>query len=176
MDNIEIIKNKAVTMSYKEACNEVSKNVIRPILNHILNLQPRSAWNKGVREYATEILRDLDLDILTEGVFDDDFDGWNFYDTLSRDSDIAWRLCTPSELAHFRNHEGEFSSGRHEALIKMQIRALYQAAKLIESVRNELGLTWDSLLVRNEIVYQENNEEFEREHKNDPYRYIYCIE
>jgi len=102
----------------------------------------RSAWDRGVRQYAVELLEDLELTA-------DDWDGswryqeklllngaadWHEYShggcALIYDQDIAERLCTPSELRRINNVQHGRPNHR-ETWLDCQARALYQAAELI---------------------------------------------
>lgn len=116
--------------------------------------KPRSAWNKGVRLYAMELLDDLAaaynmpepgreteylsrLELITRmlnGARD-----WHEYSeggcALIYNGDIAARLCSPSELRSC--HGGAWNPNRRETWIDVQARALHQAANLcIKSIKN----------------------------------------
>lgn len=112
----------------------------------------RSAWERGVREYAAELLTDLDESI-TGGWFDAEdlcaplmvkkallngADDWSMYSwggsSLIYDGDIAERLCNPSELKKTRN--GERRPNSREEWLDTQARALGQAAyKVREAIK-----------------------------------------
>lgn len=112
---------------------------VETIKNAIENSKARSAWDKGVTLYALELLdniRDLpevetrkDLETaLLSGARD-----WKEYSwggcSLCYNSDIAERLCTPSELQ--RRKGGEWRPSRYEEWLDVQARALSQACRLI---------------------------------------------
>lgn len=119
------------------------------IKNYILTQKERSAWKKGVKEYAFELLENLDEQIengyLTNEIFEspklldkamlNGAENWNQYSwggcSLIYDGDIAERLCTPSELKRTRN--GERKPNRNEEWLDVQTRALYQAAIQIKN-------------------------------------------
>lgn len=105
----------------------------------------RSAWEKGVFEYAFELVESAEelfdyynkdpetIAELKEALLNGAKD-WNQYSwggsSLIYDSDIAERLCTPSELKKTRN--GERRPNSSEEWLDTQARALYQAsAKII---------------------------------------------
>ena len=111
------------------------------------NAKPRSAWNRGVQMYAFELLHDLSQAI-TDGYFSaEDLEdskkleaqllngarNWNDYSwggcSFIYDSDIADRLCTPSELKKTRG--GERRPNSREEWLDVQARALRQAARHI---------------------------------------------
>ena len=80
---------------------------------------PRSAWNKGVKLYALDLLEDLDdIDTTSRATIDaallNGAESWQAYSyggcALIYDSDIAERLCTHSELKRTRG--GELSRPR----------------------------------------------------------------
>lgn len=103
----------------------------------------RSAWDKGVRVYADELLDEL-LEAIRGGWVDLDDMGsdklirkallngasdWKEYSwggcSLIYDQDIAERLCTPSELKKTRH--GERRPNGREEWLDVQARALRQA-------------------------------------------------
>jgi hypothetical protein len=106
-----------------------------------------SAWSRGVKAYALDLLDRLEEGIegswfsdenilspnllkkeLLNGAMD-----WLEYSeggcSLVYDGDIAKRLCTPSELK--RKKGGRLQPNSRETWIELQARALYQAAGLI---------------------------------------------
>lgn len=110
----------------------------------------RSAWSKGVKEYAEEL-----LDTLEEAIYDGDFDfddlaapklvsrtllngadDWSQYSwgglSLIYDGDIARRLCCPSELKKTR--DGERRPNAREEWLDTQARALRQASALLKRI------------------------------------------
>lgn len=99
----------------------------------------RSAWRRGVKEYALELIEDmgedqmlagdkLDRDTLLNGA-----SNWSQYSwggcALIYDTDIAERLCSPSELK--RCNGGDWRPNRREEWLDVQARALGQAASMI---------------------------------------------
>lgn len=107
----------------------------------------RSAWQRGVKAYALEMLEEmafnakhgyLDADAfsnrktLREALLNGASD-WSQYSwggcALIYDGDIAERLCTPSELK--KTHGGERKPNASEEWLDTQARALGQAAGLI---------------------------------------------
>lgn len=105
------------------------------------NVKARSAWDKGVKSYASDLLdkyeeycefegRDLPLtaDVLLNGAYDWDSYSWEGRAMIS-DGDIARALCTPSELA--RTDYGEKTPNSRESWLDVQARALGQAFSLL---------------------------------------------
>lgn len=100
---------------------------------------PRSAWSKGVKVYALELLEELPHNVeygTIESLEADMLNGardWKQYSwggcSLIYDEDIAKRLCTPSELKKTRN--GERRPNGQEEWLDVQARALWQAARQI---------------------------------------------
>lgn len=105
------------------------------------NVKPRSAWDKGVKLYAFDLLdkyeeycefegRSLPLtkETLLNGASD-----WYSYSwggcSFIADCDIANRLCTPSELS--RTNFGKKAPNSRESWIDVQARALTQACALL---------------------------------------------
>ena len=104
----------------------------------------RGAWNKGVTLYAFELIEELKERAEYEGRNPEPgkecrewmlngAQDWNQYSwggcSLIYDSDIAERLCCPSELKKTRN--GERRPNSREEWLDTQARALYQAANRV---------------------------------------------
>ena len=109
------------------------------LLNVLQARTPRSAWNKGVNNYAIDLIDGLEVEtiptnkkeletLLLNGARD-----WQEYSqggcALVYDGDIAKALCTPSELKATRN--GERNPNKNETWLNVQSRALYQAFRVI---------------------------------------------
>lgn len=107
----------------------------------------RSAWSRGVKAYALELVDELE-EAIEHGYFDaEDLEApkllrkqllngasdWDQYSwggsSLIYNSDIAERLCNPSELKKTRN--GERRPNSREEWLDTQARALYQASNMI---------------------------------------------
>lgn len=120
---------------------------INTMITRINETNPRSAWDKGVKLYALELLESLKNDIV-DGYFDDDdilspnllnrvllngASSWSEYSwggcSLIYNGEIAERLCTASELKKTKN--GERKPNSREEWLDVQARALYQAADII---------------------------------------------
>ena len=120
---------------------------IEKLYQSIENEKQRSAWNKGVNEYALELVEQLGEQI-SNGYFDEldlsdskkvraallnGAENWSQYSwggcSLIYDGDIAERLCCPSELKKTRN--GERRPNSREEWLDVQARALFQAANRI---------------------------------------------
>lgn len=121
----------------------------------IENQKARSAWKRGVKLYAFELLDDLEWAI-ADGYFTADdmaapklakrallngASSWSEYSwggsALIYDGDIAERLCCPSELKKTRN--GERRPNSREEWLDVQARALFQAANIICSAAREIA-------------------------------------
>ena len=112
----------------------------------------RSAWNKGVKAYAEELLDNLDY--MSEEEQADAFSNnrmlerallngasdWNQYSwggcSYCYDSQIAKALCNPSELK--RTDNGRKEPNKSEHWLDVQARALFQACELIKATVAEL--------------------------------------
>ena len=120
---------------------------IEKLYQSIESEKQRSAWDKGVTQYALELVEQLgeqinggyfeELDLteskkvraaLLNGAVD-----WSQYSwgggSLIYNSDIAERLCCPSELKKTRN--GERRPNSREEWLDTQARALFQAANRV---------------------------------------------
>ena len=106
----------------------------------LANIKPgRSAWDRGVHAYATELVESLDdsADLSNETLLRkallNGADDWRQYSeggcALVYDADIAERICSPSELKRVRG--GERQPNASETWLECQARALAQAAELV---------------------------------------------
>ena len=120
---------------------------IENIRETIENKPTRSAWDKGKKAYALELLENLedginggyidpaDLEspaLLKKSLLNGAAD-WSQYSwggcSLIHDGDIAERLCTPSEYK--RKRGGDLQPNSRESWLDVQARALSQAANCI---------------------------------------------
>jgi hypothetical protein len=120
---------------------------INELKQAIANEKPRSAWGRGVKEYAEGLAEDLeeaiwygyyaedkltDLEALKERMING-ADNWSQYSwggcSFIYDSDIAERLCSPSELKKVKG--GDRRPNSREEWLDVQARALSQAANMI---------------------------------------------
>lgn len=112
---------------------------IEQLREAIKNSPARSAWSRGVKLYALDLIEEMpdtrefygspaDKKDLLYGA-----DDWQQYSeggcSLIYDGDIAERLCNPSEYK--RTKEGRRPPNARESWIDAQARALYQADRLI---------------------------------------------
>ena len=97
------------------------------------NHKTRSAWSKGVKAFAFDLLdnlegRDITKDNLLNGASD-----WSQYSyggsAFIYDQDIAEHLCTPRELKARKG--GDWQPSKNETWLDIQARALSQACSLI---------------------------------------------
>lgn len=124
-----------------------AEKLVEAIAEKVEQTKTRSAWDRGVKAYALEMLGEmafnakhgyLDMDAfsnrktLREALLNGASD-WAQYSwggsALIYDGDIAERLCTPSELK--KTHGGERKPNASEEWLDTQARALGQAAGLI---------------------------------------------
>ena len=114
---------------------------INEIIKAIENENARSAWDKGVKDYAAMMIENF-----TDGDFENvstrkelkeillnGAETWQQYSyggcALIYDTDIAKTLCTPSELK--RKKGGELQPNSRENWLDVQARALRYAFDLI---------------------------------------------
>lgn len=120
------------------------------LLQIVESVKVRSAWNNGVKTYAIELLDDAasnreceefaSLQELKEAILNGASDWMQYSEggcSLIYNSDIAERLCTPSELKRTKN--GMNNPNSRENWIQCQARALFQAWGLIKRTYNELN-------------------------------------
>lgn len=136
-----------------------TKKIFAQITSNIIKQGTRSAWSKGVEVYALELVEQLEE--LTEGEYfyiediktpkllkrallNGAYD-WSQYSwggcALIYNSDIAKRLCTPSELK--RTREGALKPNSNEEWLDTQARALYQACERVMRACAEIELQED---------------------------------
>lgn len=109
------------------------------LLNAIENMKARSAWDRGVKEYAYELVEGLEVEEIPadsqelKSLLLNGADTWEQYSwggsSLIYDFDIAERLCTPSELKRVKG--GERRPNSREEWLDVQVRSLLQAANRI---------------------------------------------
>lgn len=121
---------------------------INYVKNALETRKARSAWDRGVNEYALDMLTDLEIRIDDEGRTPDNprelaawllcgAQDWTQYSesgfALIWNLDIAKRLCSPSELKRLTNKNGSLKDrpNPRETWLECQARALRQAATLI---------------------------------------------
>lgn len=119
------------------------------IIAELNTRKDRSAWDKGVTEYATELTESLDnWDKQPESVAElremmlNGADDWKAYSwvgsSLIYNQDIAERLCSPSELRRLTRKDGSLNDSPHGVhLLDLQARALYQAANRVAAIANK---------------------------------------
>ena len=98
----------------------------------------KSAWAKGVKEYALELIEGAEIELTRDNartVLLNGAENWREYSwggcSLIYDLDIAERLCTPSELK--KKKGGELKPNQQEEWLDVQARALRQAFLVIRS-------------------------------------------
>jgi len=99
----------------------------------------RSAWSRAVHTYAVELVEglessaDLSNETLLRKAMLNGAGDWQQYSeggcALIYDSDIAERVCSPSELKRCKG--GERQPNARETWLECQARALAQAASLV---------------------------------------------
>ena len=119
--------------------------IIRQATETINNSKARSAWARGVRDYALDLVEtlnqydEIDPDDITSRELVERYllngaSDWTQYScggcALICNRDIARRLCTASELKLTR--DGQRDPNARETWIDVQTHALYQAARLAE--------------------------------------------
>ena len=131
--------------TYRQIAQDPQKaaTLAEAVTARILDRPARSAWSRGVKAYALELLEDWEESgkkYLTEMDLLNGARDWGEYSwggsALIYDEDIAERLCTPSELKRTRN--GERRPNAREEWLDTQARALFQAARLIMQAVREV--------------------------------------
>jgi hypothetical protein len=102
-----------------------------------------SAWGRGVRAYALEMVESAEGELSSVTDFKKELlngaANWREYSyggcALIHDSEIAELLCSPSEYR--RTRDGQRAPNPSETWLDVQARALGQAAMLIATVAKE---------------------------------------
>lgn len=128
------------------ATMNAKETISAAIIAELNTRNDKSAWDKGVTEYAIELTESLDnwdkqpesvselREMLLKGA-----DNWEAYSwggsSLIYNQDIAERLCSPSELKRATNKNGlrDYPNSR-EHWLDVQARALYQAANRVAEI------------------------------------------
>lgn len=114
---------------------------VSAIYDALNNQRPRSAWERGVVAYAESMLDELEpteelWPRTTEKVLLNGAPNWHDYSwggcALIYDTDIAKRLCCPSELRRTRG--GERRPNAREEWLDTQARACFQACMRIKRI------------------------------------------
>ena len=139
----------AVAAEMEEEMNNIqtAEKIVAQVAEKIEQTKTRSAWSRGVKEYAEELIVQLGWAVSDGYVTADDLcnrhlfeeamlngaSDWKQYSeggcALIYDQQIAQRLCAPWELRKTDN--GRKDPNPHERWIDCQSRALFQAAQLI---------------------------------------------
>lgn len=99
----------------------------------------RSAWSKGVKNYALDIIDNLEEwnAPITEEAALNGAESWKRYtwggNGLVYNEAIAAALCNPSELKRCKG--GRLQPNSQEQWLDVEARALFQAWKLIERLK-----------------------------------------
>jgi len=109
------------------------------VIQSIENTRPLSAWGKGVKNAAIDLIGTLEGREITEYNLLNGASNWLHYSeggcALIYNADIAEAYCTPSELKRFyragKNLAYECQPNSKETWIQLQARALSQACRLI---------------------------------------------
>lgn len=119
--------------------------MLNKLFNSIKSSKARSAWRKGVKSYALELLEELHYineeeqndiianpNLLRRALLNGASDWLQYSEggcSLIFNHQIAERLCTKSELR--RNNNGDRNPNSKENWIQCQARALAQACSFI---------------------------------------------
>lgn len=122
--------------------NSNTQPVDYPSIRAQLESSPaRSAWQRGVKLYALELLADIEAERapITKEAALNGAASWHEFSyggcALIYDGDIAERLCAPSELKRVRH--GERAPNARESWLDVQARALHQAWSLLRRAARE---------------------------------------
>lgn len=144
--NEKQVRNAAEVMEAAGMSESVNETMSAAIIAELNTRKDRSAWDKGVTAYATELAESLGnwekqpesiaelKEMMLNGASD-----WNAYSwggsSLIYNQEIAERLCSPSELKRVTNKNGlrDYPNSR-ENWLDVQARALNQASRRVVSI------------------------------------------
>jgi len=111
------------------------------IIDALESRKTRSAWSRGVNNYAIDLVDGLDdCANLTKEKLLNGASNWTEYSfggcAFIYDADIAEALCTPSELKAKRG--GDLQPNSNETWLDVQARALFQASILILKIAKKV--------------------------------------
>ena len=99
----------------------------------LTNYKARSAWSKGVKAFAFDLLENLEGRAINKENLLNGASDWSQYSyggcAFIYDQDIAEHLSTPSELKSRKG--GDWQPSKQETWLDVQARALGQACSLI---------------------------------------------
>ena len=118
---------------------------VSKLIKEIKKTNCKSYWQKGLKAYAIEMVRDIEYkkEISYRFAETDLLNGaqsWLEYSeggcSLVCHKDIAKRLCTPSELKRMTRIDGSLKDrpNARETWLECQSRALFQACELIKNI------------------------------------------
>lgn len=106
------------------------------IIRELEARKDKSAWDKGVTEYALELLKELEGEEITKEKLLNGASDWSEYSfggcSLIYDCDIAERLCCSSVLKKKRG--GELQPNSRETWLDVQAKALFEACNRIMKI------------------------------------------
>lgn len=110
------------------------------IIKELENRKCRGTWNKGVNEYALELLEKLEGNEITEKALLNGAENWKQYSwggcSLIYDKDICERLSNNTEKKITKN--GERRPNSKEEWLDVQARALFQACNRILYIKKTI--------------------------------------
>ena len=117
----------------------LTQEQVKELGNYIEQRKARSAWDRGVKQYALELLYNYSeltrfehFPLLKINLLNGSSD-WSQYSyggcALICDYEIAERLCNNTELK--RTNHGERKPNKNEDWLDVQARALHQASKML---------------------------------------------
>lgn len=144
---VEALQALRDAMTNDDEPEPTAAEMVAEIAAKVEQTKTRSAWDKGVKAYALEMLEEMAFNAEHGYIDADAFSNsrtlretllngaqdWKQYSyggcSLIYDGDIAERLCNPSELKKTRN--GERNPNSRETWLDVQARALGKASYLI---------------------------------------------
>ena len=120
----------------------MKKTIYEQIRKELEKRPARSAWKRGVKEYAFELIEQAETNntYITELDLLNGARNWSEYSSggcsLIYDQDIAERLCNPTELKKTRN--GDRNPNSRETWLDCQARALFQAARIVTGIARNI--------------------------------------
>ena len=144
-----LIENYELELESADVTQPQQRAVGYTVLRHKIEEKPaRSAWSRGVKEYALEMVdrleeyNDGDIPRTMENLNTWLLNGARDWKQASEgglwlitDEEIAHRLCSPAELKKVAG--GRRQPNKRETWIDVQARALFQAAQIVKELGSQ---------------------------------------
>ena len=135
-ERVSVSEAMRLAINYIKTKQDQNIMKITKIIEELKAIKNRSAWDKGVNNYALGLIDGLESEELTLESMSallngaSDWSGYSYGGCAHiYDEDVANALCSPSEIK--RTDGGRLHPSKRESWLDCQARALSQAARLV---------------------------------------------